>query len=104
MKQVRRTSLSEQVLESILDYIQENHLSIGDKLPTEEELTERLNVSRTSVREALKGLSINGVVESIAGKGDEESAGTCLRSDRRAGRSALHQTQFGRGGKCFCGS
>ena len=69
MKQVRRTSLSEQVLESILDYIQENHLSIGDKLPTEEELTERLNVSRTSVREAMKGLSINGVVESIAGKG-----------------------------------
>ena len=69
MKTIRRESLSEQVLNSIIEYIRENKLVVGDRLPTEEELSRRLKVSRTSVREAMKGLSMNGVVESIPGKG-----------------------------------
>lgn len=66
---IKRISLSEQVLDSIIHYIQENNLHVGDKLPTEGEFSKLFQVSRTSVREAIKALSINGAVESIPGKG-----------------------------------
>ena len=50
-------------------YIQEKDLKSGDFLPTEKELSETLELSRTVVREALKGLQELGVVSSIQGKG-----------------------------------
>ena len=69
MKAIKRVYLSEQVLESVLKYIQDHNLTVGDKIPTEGEFAELFQVSRTSVREAIKALSINGAVESIPGKG-----------------------------------
>ena len=69
MKAIKRESLSEQVLASIIAYIRDNNLTVGDKLPTEEEFSRRLGVSRTSVREGMKGLSVSGVVESVPGRG-----------------------------------
>jgi len=66
---IKRISLSEQVLGSVLNYITEHNLVVGDKLPTEGEFAELFSVSRTSIREALKALSINGAVISIPGKG-----------------------------------
>ena len=69
MSAIKRVSLSEQVLNSIVNYIQEHGLHVCDKLPTEGEFAELFQVSRTSVREAMKALSINGAVESIPGKG-----------------------------------
>lgn len=69
MSAIKRVSLSEQVLNSIVNYIQEHGLHVSDKLPTEGEFAELFQVSRTSVREAMKALSINGAVESIPGKG-----------------------------------
>lgn len=69
MKNIRRLSLSEQVVNSIIQYIQENGLNPGDQLPTENKFAESLGVSRTSIREAIKALSINGILRSIPGKG-----------------------------------
>jgi GntR family transcriptional repressor for pyruvate dehydrogenase complex len=69
METIRRISLSEQVVDSILRFIQKENLRVGDKLPTEGEFSEMFSVSRTSVREALKALSINGAIESIPGRG-----------------------------------
>lgn len=69
MATIKRISLSQQVLTSILDYIREHQLRVGDKLPTEGEFAQRFQVSRTSVREAMKVLNFNGAVESIPGKG-----------------------------------
>ena len=69
MGAIRRVSLSEQVLTSIVNYVQANGLQIGDKLPTEGEFSELFQVSRTSVREAMKALGMNGAVKSIPGKG-----------------------------------
>ena len=69
MGAIKRISLSQQVLTSILDYIRDNQLRVGDKLPTESEFSKRFQVSRTSVREAMKVLNFNGAVESIPGKG-----------------------------------
>ena len=69
MEPLRRTSLSEQVLDSIISYIKTNELKYGDRLPTEAEFSDLFQVSRTSVREAMKALSINRAVESIPGRG-----------------------------------
>ena len=69
MKKLKRLSLSEQVVNAIVQYIQENNLKTGDKLPTEKEFSDKFNVSRTSVREAIKALGINGILKSIPGKG-----------------------------------
>ena len=69
MSAIKRVSLSEQVLNSILSYVKEDHLRVGEQLPTETEFAKIFGVSRTSVREAMKALSINKAIESIPGKG-----------------------------------
>ena len=66
---IKRISLSSQVLESIIKYVHEHEMRVGDKLPTEGELSEIFQVSRTSVREAMKALGFSGAVKSIPGKG-----------------------------------
>jgi GntR family transcriptional repressor for pyruvate dehydrogenase complex len=45
-------------------------LKKGDKLPSERELVEHLQVSRTSIREALRALQIMGLVECRQGEGN----------------------------------
>lgn len=69
LKTIKRVSLSEQVVNSVIQYIQENDLHPGDQLPTENEFSSLFGVSRTSVREAIKALGINGVLTSVPGKG-----------------------------------
>ena len=55
--------LSNEVAEAIKNYIKENKLQIGNKLPNEMELSTMLDISRITVREAVKILSGKGVVE-----------------------------------------
>ena len=42
--------LSEQVAEQVIQYIQENRLHCGDRLPNEKELVAQLGVSRSTIR------------------------------------------------------
>lgn len=58
-----RKTLSRQVLESIEQWILERKLGPGDILPTEVQIAEELQVSKSSVREAIKMLEVLGVVE-----------------------------------------
>ena len=53
----------------IKDYILENQLQPGDKLPTEEQLAAALQVGRTAVRETFRRLEALGIVESRQGYG-----------------------------------
>lgn len=69
MAAIKRVSVSEQVRKSILKHIQENNLKPGDRMPTEKELADLFGVSRTSIREAMKSLSLNGALKAIQGKG-----------------------------------
>jgi GntR family transcriptional repressor for pyruvate dehydrogenase complex len=62
-----RKPIAERVAGRLLDLIRSGNLRAGDKLPTENELAAALQVSRPVVREALRGLSILGVVESRQG-------------------------------------
>jgi GntR family transcriptional regulator len=52
-----------QLQEILRDKLEEGFWQPGDKLPTEEELCEEFEVSRTTVRRALQGLEIEGVIE-----------------------------------------
>jgi GntR family transcriptional regulator, transcriptional repressor for pyruvate dehydrogenase complex len=61
---VKRKTLSEEVVACIKQYIIDNSLTPGDRLPTEQEFSDRLGVSRTSIREATKALSFLGILRS----------------------------------------
>ena len=60
---IDKTNLVEKVERQLLDLIQKNRLSVGDNLPTEQELTEGLGVSRSVVREAISRLRMLGLLE-----------------------------------------
>lgn len=57
------------VQEAIRAYILNNRLQAGDPLPPEGELAQRLDVSRTSIREAVKALESLGILETRRGSG-----------------------------------
>jgi GntR family transcriptional repressor for pyruvate dehydrogenase complex len=66
---VQRTSLSDHILEQITDLISRGLLKPGERIPSEKELCEKFGVGRTSVREALRSLSVMGVLETRMGDG-----------------------------------
>ncbi|RDW16053.1 FadR family transcriptional regulator [Oceanobacillus arenosus] len=62
--------LSDSVADDIMSMIAiEKRFLPGDKLPNEIELSEELNISRTTLREAIRILVTNGVLEIRRGKG-----------------------------------
>ncbi|QDH80785.1 FadR family transcriptional regulator [Echinicola soli] len=65
----KRKSLSAQVEEVLTRSIREGKYLPGQKIPTEKELCEVFNVSRTAIREAVKTLSARGIVEVRKGSG-----------------------------------
>ncbi|MED3687620.1 GntR family transcriptional regulator [Peribacillus butanolivorans] len=67
-----RTSSSKiylDVVESLRSMIEADSLLPGDKIPSERELSDRLNVGRSSVREALRALELLGLIETRRGEG-----------------------------------
>lgn len=64
-----RRRLSEDVAEQITAYLIEERLKPGDRLPTEPELVELYDVSRTVVREAGRLLVERGLVDIRPGRG-----------------------------------
>lgn len=70
-KNIRRRSqsLTQEVVQELTELIQAGHLKRGDRLPTESELIEQMQVSRTVVREAISHLQAHGLVETRHGIG-----------------------------------
>ncbi|QOY33910.1 FadR/GntR family transcriptional regulator [Anaerobacillus isosaccharinicus] len=58
-----------EIIRELNHIIQEDELKTGDKLPSERELSERLNVGRSSVREALRSLELLDLIETRRGEG-----------------------------------
>jgi len=56
LKSLKDQNLYQAAQERIKEYIVASGMKVGDPLPTEMVLAEKLNISRTIVREALKGL------------------------------------------------
>lgn len=66
----KKTKLSEQTADRLYEMIADEHRYLpGSKLPNENELSEALQVSRTTLREAISFLVAQGVLEIRRGKG-----------------------------------
>jgi GntR family transcriptional repressor for pyruvate dehydrogenase complex len=64
-----KKGVAQGVVTRMLDLIRTGMLSAGDRLPSERDLIDILNISRPTLREALRALSMLGVVESRHGGG-----------------------------------
>ncbi|KUP95372.1 FadR/GntR family transcriptional regulator [Thermobifida cellulosilytica] len=89
----RRTGLVDQVITQLKAQIDSGEWSIGDRIPTEAELSDQLEVGRNTVREAVRALAHTGLLEIRQGAGTfvraSSELGGALR--RRLKRSELRE-------------
>ena len=69
IKRVTKISISDEIAKQIMDLISRGELKPGDHLPSERELCKDFGASRSSLREALRCLSIVGVLNARVGEG-----------------------------------
>ena len=83
---IQRTKLYEDVTERMLDHIRTETWAPGTKIPPEVELAKLFDVSRCTIREAVKSLQIAGFLRSRA------SCRSCTgpTAKRRRRRSLIH--------------
>lgn len=74
IKPVTRTSISEEIAKQIIKLISTGELQPGQRLPSERDLCEQFGASRSSLREALRCLSIVGVLNARVGDGTSVAA------------------------------
>lgn len=77
---VTRSKLAETVAQQLLSEIRAKELAPGTRIPSERELMASLGVGRSTVREAINGLAMLGVLEIRHGQG-------AFVADRNAGSS-----------------
>ena len=69
LRKIKKETLTEQIVLSIRQYIEEKGLRTGDRLPNEDQLAELFGVSRSSIREATKSLGFFGLIDSAPRRG-----------------------------------
>ncbi|MFI9624022.1 FadR/GntR family transcriptional regulator [Streptomyces sp. NPDC052042] len=65
----RRSALADQVIAQLRNQITSGEWPVGSRIPTEPELVERLGVARNTVREAVRALAHNGLLDIRQGSG-----------------------------------
>ncbi|MDQ1011594.1 DNA-binding FadR family transcriptional regulator [Streptomyces sp. V4I23] len=65
----RRSALSDQVIAELRNQITSGEWPVGSRIPTEPELVEQLGVARNTVREAVRALAHNGLLDIRQGSG-----------------------------------
>ncbi|QVQ54662.1 FadR family transcriptional regulator [Spiractinospora alimapuensis] len=90
----RRTGLVEQVITQIRTQIDSGEWRVGDRIPTETELSDQLEVGRNTVREAVRALAHTGLLEIRQGAGTFVRASSELAGAlrRRVERGKLRET------------
>ena len=73
--------LAYKVEEKLLKYIQDTPVLVGEKIPNEFELSELFNVSRNTIREAVKILASKGVLDVRQGSGTFVISSSRLEDD-----------------------
>lgn len=68
-KPVKKVRVYEEIVAKIKEMIDKGRFKSGDQLPVERELAEVFKVSRSSVREAIRSLESQGLLESRQGNG-----------------------------------
>jgi GntR family transcriptional repressor for pyruvate dehydrogenase complex len=66
---ITRTTLTADICRKLVDQLARGDWKEGNRIPSERELGQRLNVGRASLREALKALEIMGMIETRSGEG-----------------------------------
>lgn len=84
LKKTSRVSLVEQVASQMEELIGDGHWAVGNKLPPEMQLMEEFDVSRNTLREAIRALVHAGLLET------KQGSGTVVRSKSSLG-VALHR-------------
>jgi len=69
LQKMEKQQLSTRVAEQLCALITAGTYGVGDRLPSEPQLSEELGVGRSTVREAVQGLAHAGILESRHGKG-----------------------------------
>jgi len=69
LKPIKKVRLYENAVEQIQSLILSRKYKPGDRLPTERSLAEQFNISRPSLREALRILGVMGLIEIKGGDG-----------------------------------
>ncbi|WP_274029313.1 FadR/GntR family transcriptional regulator [Streptomyces sp. MMBL 11-1] len=65
----RRSALADQVIAQLRNQITSGEWPVGSRIPTEPELVEQLGVARNTVREAVRALAHNGLLDIRQGSG-----------------------------------
>ena len=60
---IKKMYLQSEITKYIQDYIKDEGLKSGEKLPSQGELVEMMGVSRTSLREAIRSMEGQGFLE-----------------------------------------
>ncbi|MDW0109786.1 FadR/GntR family transcriptional regulator [Sporosarcina aquimarina] len=84
LEKTERLSLVEQVVTQIEQLIESGHWQIGDRLPAEMQLMKEFDVSRNTLREAIRALVHAGLLET------KQGSGTVVKSSSAFG-VALHR-------------
>jgi len=69
VRPIRKSSISDEIVRQIISLISNGDLKAGQRLPSERDLCVKFAASRSSLREALRCLSIMGVLAARAGEG-----------------------------------
>jgi GntR family transcriptional repressor for pyruvate dehydrogenase complex len=69
LEPIEHSTMSELVAKRLMKLLSNGAPKAGDRIPPERDLAVRLNVGRTTLREALKLLTMSGVLESRRGHG-----------------------------------
>ncbi len=85
---VDKRLLGPQIKDELMNYILKEPVKIGKKLPNEFELAEKFGVGRSTIREAVKGLTTKGILEVRRGSGTFVIA-TAFSDDDPLGLSKL---------------
>jgi DNA-binding FadR family transcriptional regulator len=93
LSSARRTPLFDQVVGQLRDQITSGRWPVGSRIPTEPELVEQLGIARNTLREAVRALAHNGLLDIRQGSGTyvlatSELAGVMRR--RFEGLDPLH--------------
>jgi GntR family transcriptional regulator, transcriptional repressor for pyruvate dehydrogenase complex len=69
IRPISKTTISDEIVEQIMSLIERGDLQPGQRLPSERELCVQFGTGRSSLREALRCLSIVGVLHARVGEG-----------------------------------
>jgi GntR family transcriptional repressor for pyruvate dehydrogenase complex len=89
---VKRVNVSDAVVEQLLELIGSGELRPGSRLPPERELMTMFGVGRSSIREALRGLVLAGIVEAAPMRGTIVRSPIGKRLDSEIARAVMFWT------------